>query len=529
MTTTRISLTWPVFVLVGLGLAGVGAATTYVAGRWAAPAPGAAAISRPADLAPAPVAPVSLPTPREVTRLPDVAITIAPELAQRARLEVESVRAGVSADRVRVPGVVEPNGYRQVVVTSLVGGRVTRMLAALGDRVRRGQTLAEIYSPELAQAHTAYLSMQAELEAAHHKLQRTQRLVEIGAASRQELEQIQAEHTRHTADVQEARTRLVLLGVSEERINGLRSGSPTGTTISVAAPLSGVVTKRQANTGVVVEPATELLTVVDLSTVWVIGNVYERDLAHVRVGSLVSLTTTALPGRQWDGRISYIDPQVAPETRTLQVRIEAPNRDEQLRPGMYVDVAIAGTNTQHTALIVSRSTIQTVDDRQFVYLPDSGQRGRFIEREVRLGRGADGDVEVLEGLNAGDVVVTKGSFLLRAERERLGLRATGSQAPAGPVTPTPRTTAPATRHEIAVTGHGFSPDRVEVSRGAKVTLVFTRRTAQTCATEVVIPALKVRKALLLNTPVTIEYMADTAGELTFTCGMNMIRGALVVP
>jgi RND family efflux transporter MFP subunit len=528
MTTTRISLTWPVFVLVGLGLAGVGAATTYVAGRRAMPAPGTVAISKPADPALAPAAPVPSSAPRGVTRLPDVAVTVAPELPQRARLEVESVRAGASGDRVRVPGVVESNGYRQVVVTPLVGGRVTRVLAALGDRVRRGQTLAEIYSPELAQAHTAYLSMQAELEAAHHKLQRTQRLVEIGAASRQELEQIQAEHTRHTADVQEARTRLVLLGVSDERINGLRSGSSTSTTISVVAPLSGVVTKRQANAGLVVEPATELFTVVDLSTVWVIGNVYERDLSQVRVGSPVSLTTTALPGRQWDGRISYIDPQIALETRTLQVRIEAPNRDEQLRLGMYVDIVISGTNTQQTAPIVSRSAIQTVDDRQFVYLPDSGRRGRFIEREVRLGSGADGDVEVLEGLQPGDVVVTKGSFFLRAERERLGLRAAGSHTPAGPATPTPRATASAVRHEIAITGHGFSPDRVEAPRGAKVALVFTRRTDQTCATEVAIPALKIKKALPLNTPVTIEYMADKSGELTFTCGMNMIRGALVV-
>jgi RND family efflux transporter MFP subunit len=527
MTTTRISLTWPVLVLVGLGLAGLGAATSYVAGRRARPATGTAAISRQADPAPAPAAPVPSSTRREVARLPDVAVTVTPELAQRARLEVESVRAGASADRVRVPGIVEPNGYRQVVVTPLVGGRVTRVQAALGDRVRRGQTLAEIYSPELAQAHTAYLSMQAELEAAHHKLQRTQRLVEIGAASRQELEQIQAEHTRHTADVQEARTRLVLLGLSDERINGLRSGSPTSTTISVAAPLSGVVTKRQANAGLAVEPATELFTVVDLSTVWVTGNVYERDLAHVRVGSLVSVTTTALPGRQWDGRISYIDPQIASETHTLQVRIEAPNHDEQLRLGMYVEVAIAGTNTQQTVPIVSRSAIQTVDDRHFVYLPDARQRGRFVEREVRLGSGAEGDVEVLEGLTAGDVVVTKGSFLLRAERERLGLR-TGTRSSAEQVGTTPHAKASTTRHEIAITGHGFSPDRVEVSQGAKVTLVFTRRTNQTCATEVAIPAINVKKPLPLNTPVAIEYTADKPGEVTFTCGMNMIRGALVV-
>jgi multidrug efflux pump subunit AcrA (membrane-fusion protein) len=167
----------------------------------------------------------------------------------------------------------------------------------------------------------------------------------------------------------------------------------------------------------------ELFAVVDLSTVWVIGHVYERDRSRVRVGSSVSVTAAASPGRIWEGRVSYIDPQVAPETRTVPLRIEVPNRDEQLRLGMYVDVAIAGTDARHMVPLVSRSSVQTVGDRQFVYLPEPGRPGRFVEREVRLGSGTSGEeVEVLAGLNAGEVVVTKGGFLLRAERERLGLR-----------------------------------------------------------------------------------------------------------
>jgi plastocyanin domain-containing protein len=140
---------------------------------------------------------------------------------------------------------------------------------------------------------------------------------------------------------------------------------------------------------------------------------------------------------------------------------------------------------------------------------------------------ADEAIEVLEGLAPGDVVVTKGRFLLRAERERLGLRA-GSSTTAESSTATPRTSASAVHHEIAITGHGFSPDRVEVTRGVKVALVFTRRTNQTCATEVAIPTLKVKKPLPLNTRVLIEYTADKTGEVAFTCGMDMIRGTPVV-
>jgi RND family efflux transporter MFP subunit len=526
MTNARISLTWPVFILVASGLTGVGAATSYLLGRHGVSEHATPATAHAADPMPTPAAAVSPSASPELARLPDITVSVTAELARRAGLQVESVRTGATSSRLVVPGVVEPNAYRQVAVTPIVGGRVTRVLVALGDRVRRGQTLAEIYSPELAQAATAYLSMQAELEAAHHKLQRTRRLAEIGAASRQELEQIQAEHTRHTADVQEARARLVLLGLSDDRINKLRSDSPSGATIAVPAPLAGVITRRQANAGLVVEPASELFTVVDLSTVWVVGNLYERDLARVRVGNPVTLTATALPGRRWDGRISYMDPQIAPDTRTLQVRIDAPNRDEQLRLGMYVDVAISQEAQQNdTVPVVSRSAIQTIDNRHFVYLPESGQRGRFVEREVRLGTAANAEIEVLDGLRSGDVVVTKGSFLLRAERERLGLR-TGSERPVGPAGQS--TGRHSTRYEIAITGQGFVPDRVEVKQGAQVSLVFTRRTNETCATEVAIPALKVKRPLPLNTPVLIEYTATNTGEVTFACGMDMVRGVLVV-
>jgi membrane fusion protein, copper/silver efflux system len=153
--------------------------------------------------------------------------------------------------------------------------------------------------------------------------------------------------------VREARARLVLLGLSEQRINAMRPGSTAGATVAAPAPFAGVVTKRHANTGLIVEPATELFTVVDLPTVWVIGNLYERDLSQVAVGSPVFFTTPALPGRKWEGRISYIDPQIDTESRTLQVRIEAPNRDEQLRLGMYVDVAVEQKDAQASVPVVS--------------------------------------------------------------------------------------------------------------------------------------------------------------------------------
>ncbi len=247
-------------------------------------------------------------------------------------------RPECQATELRLPGVVEPNAYRQVVVTPLVAGRVTKVGPALGDRVRRGQTLAEIYSPALAEAQTRYVSAQAMLDAHDRELQRTQKLVEIGAASRQEMEKIHAEHAAQTAAVQSARSQLELLGFSASALDNMASGHSVSATNTVPAPIDGVVTERGANVGLNVDTATKLFTVVDLSTVWVVADLNERDSSRVRVGSEAAITTSSRPDVTMRGRVSYIDPQVSADTRTAKVRIEVPNPDGELRLRMYADV-----------------------------------------------------------------------------------------------------------------------------------------------------------------------------------------------
>ena len=357
-------------------------------------------------------------------RLPDVTITLTEEAVERAGIEVTAVTKLGVGGRLRVPGLVQANAYRTVTITSLVPGRVTRVLAELGQRVGRGQTIAEVYSPELADAQTRYVSSRAELEAHERVLRRTERLVGIGAASRQELEKVHAEHTTATTVVASARSRLALLGMSDPQIASLASASDIGATTNIAAPIDGVVTKRDANVGLNIEATTPLFTVVDLSSVWVVGDLYERDFARVRVGSPATVTTTAYPDLVIGGKVSYIDPQVKAETRTAQVRVEIPNRSGQLRLGMYANVQV-GDPEQRTGAAVPRSAVQVVGDRSVVYLADPKARGRFVEREVQLGEAADDQVAVLSGVQPGDVVVTKGSFSLRAERERVAPR-TGS-------------------------------------------------------------------------------------------------------
>jgi RND family efflux transporter MFP subunit len=354
--------------------------------------------------------------------LPDVVITLSDDAVAKAGVVVSPVMVSETTVSLRLAGIVEPNGYRQVVVAPLVSGRVTRVLVTLGDRVARNAPVVEIYSPELAEAQTRYLSVRAEFEAVEQEIARTTRLVAIGAASKQELEQVHAEHVRHRTEAESARTRLQLLGMTPQQVDEMTFTGEVAATTTIVSPIAGVVTTRAVNPGTTVDPATPLLTVVDLSTVWVVGDLYERDFSSVAVGTEAVVTTTAFPDLKITGTVAYIDPQVRSETRTAGIRVEVPNPGLQLRLGMYADVHVE-TQTANTQLVVPRSAVQNVADRTVVYLEDPREGGRFIEREVRISPSSGEQVLVLSGLMAGDDVVSAGSFFLRAERERLGLRA----------------------------------------------------------------------------------------------------------
>jgi len=349
----------------------------------------------------------------------DIVVPLSEDAIRRAGIRTSVVGTAERDGEIRLPAVVEANAYKQVAVTSLVSGRVTQVLTELGAHVRRGQTMAHVYSPELADAQTKYVAARAMLEAHDRELQRTEKLVAIGAASQQELERAHADHTAQLADVEAARSRLLLLGIPPNTVDAVGTGRSAGSTVTIVAPLEGVVTERLANVGLNIDPTTKLFSVVDLATVWVVADVYEKDLSRVSVGSSVTVTTAAYPDRRLEGRVSYIDPQVSGSTRTARIRVEVGNPREELRLGMYANVVIR-SQADGTALVIPRSAVQQVGDRQVVYL-GLQEAGTFVEREVTTVRASKDRVEVLSGLEPGDTIVVDGTFFLRAERERLGL------------------------------------------------------------------------------------------------------------
>lgn len=347
----------------------------------------------------------------------EATLTVAPDAAERAGVKVEAVgeQLAVGVASQTAAGVVQPNAYRSTPVLTLVGGRVTNVSAEAGQFVKKGQTVAVVFSDELASVQSKYLSARAELEEHHKHHHRTAELVEIGAASREEFEQSTAMLKKAEAELASQRQRLLLLGLTPQRVEALSASSQMSSELALAAPVSGTVVSRAVNPGEVVEANKELLRVADLSNVWVVAQVFERDLARVVVGSGASVTSDAYPGRVFRGRVAFVDPQLDPSTRTAQVRVEIANPSLALKLGMFVNVAFGALGTaEATAPTVPASAVQHVGGRTFVFLA-TADAGTYVMRAVRLGAETSGRLPVLEGLAVGDRVVTEGSFLLRAE------------------------------------------------------------------------------------------------------------------
>jgi len=348
-----------------------------------------------------------------------IVVTISPELLARAGIATSPATRGPSTDGLRIPATVQPHGYRQVVVSSTSAGRVLSVAAQLGQQVQAGDALVRIHSPDAAETQRAYVSQQADLAALRLQVTRLERLATIGAASRQELEAARAQETGLGADLQSTRALLIQLGLSADQVHALETPAAIDATITVRAPIAGTVTSRSVNPGQTIDASATLFTVVDLGRVWIVGNVYERDLAGVRAGNPVTMTRTGVAGASFPGRVSYVDPEVAPDTRTAGVRVEVDNRGGRLRLGMLMEMRVSGS--ARDAVLIPRTAVQTIDGVDVVYIADAQRPGTFSERSVRLGAVAGEMVEVIAGIEADEPVVTGGSFMVRSERARMTL------------------------------------------------------------------------------------------------------------
>jgi cobalt-zinc-cadmium efflux system membrane fusion protein len=311
----------------------------------------------------------------------------------------------------------------------LASGRVEQVHVRVGDRVQSGQPLLTYDNVDVGELVGNYLSAAAAVEraaadadVAKRALERATKLVDVGGLSRGEYERREAEHKRALAEATTARAamtnierRLQRFDLSAADLTRLRASSGDATSWSrttVRAPFTGVVTAANVAPGEAVDTERELFTVADLSTVWVVGDLYQRDIASVRRGQEAQITTESYPGETFSGRITNVSDVLDPTTRTAKVRCEVPNRDGRLKLQMFVTMGIP-TATARNALVVPAAAVQQIDDDTVVFVQTSEES--FEKRVVEAGAGSGGWVPVLSGLKVGERVVTDGGFMLKSK------------------------------------------------------------------------------------------------------------------
>lgn len=282
-------------------------------------------------------------------------------------------------------------------------------------RTEKLLVIGAVSREEFEQATTKLRTAEANVIEAKRRYDRAVQVAEINPVSRSEFEQAAVRRQTAESDLSAAKQRLILLGLSAQRVNSLRSPSQITSEIALTAPVSGTITKRDINPGMVVEPNKDLMRVTNLASVWAIAQVYEKDIGALREGSGANVTTSAYPGRLFRGHVTYIDPNINQDTRTAQVRVELENPGEVLKIGMYVNVAFGSMGVaERTMPMIPASAVQNMNDKQVVFVA-TDKPNVFAVRSVRLGSETNGKFIVLEGLNVGDRIVTEGSFLLRAD------------------------------------------------------------------------------------------------------------------
>lgn len=327
--------------------------------------------------------------------------------AQSAGIVVEEIGTSTLTATSRFTGAVEPNQQQLQQVTPLVAGRVEQVYARLGDAVRAGSVLATISSPEVAEMHGKLLEAQAHLNLTEANLRRTQRLTELGAAAGKDLSAATAEAETARFDVSHLRDALNILGALAE------NGQHNISTVRLLSPISGVVMERTVNPGSGVEAGKPLFTIANLSTVWVIANVPEVQVAMMRTGAAAQVRGASLGNDILHGTVGYIDPVLSDATRTARVRVDVNNPAGRLKVGMFVDVTIANATGATQALTVAGDAVQRVNEKDVVFVQTAVDT--FAPREITLGASLGGRRIVLAGLNAGDRVVSKGSFTLKSQ------------------------------------------------------------------------------------------------------------------
>ena len=364
-------------------------------------------------------APGAAPKTDEKSATPD-RISLTPEQRDNAKLTLFTVKHEVPVREIPLTGSVAYDDTRTARVAPRISGRIVKLVADLGQRVKKGDVLCVLDSVEQGEAQAEYLAKLADYRLAREALERAKKLIEREAISQGEYLEREASFRKAKAALGFSENRLHLFDMTDadvRRLNGSleaggpadRAGSPN---LNLRSPLAGSVVRRDASTGQGVERLQTLYVISDLRQVWAWLDVYEKDLSQVGVGNRVLLKADSFPDMEFLGRVDFIG-EVESASRTSRVRVGIANPKELLRPGMFVRATLKAAESGLPALLIPKEAVQVIDGKPMVFrqLPE----GAFATSEVKVGRAFGGLVEILTGLHDNDIIVSSGAFALKGE------------------------------------------------------------------------------------------------------------------
>lgn len=343
-------------------------------------------------------------------------ITLAPEALEGQAFQTAVVSRQMIKEGIQATANIRPNEYKLTHVSPRIEGKAVKVIAELGDLVKPGDILALLDSIELGSQKSGFRQARTVMLVNKANYEREQRLFEQGISSEKDYLDAKGAYLQSLAAYQASFEALELVGLSHQEIRNIlqkKNGHHPLSSFSLTAPQAGTIIARHISPGELITPSDKPFTIADLTTVWILLDVYERDLADVREGADVRITVDAYPGENFRGVVVYLSNVVNPDTRTVEARVEIPNPNGRLRPGMFARATITHARSQgKKALVVPQDAIQHIEEQPVAFVEE--QLGMYEKRPVTLGVRDDPHVEVITGLKEGERVVTKGSFYLKS-------------------------------------------------------------------------------------------------------------------
>ena len=342
-------------------------------------------------------------------------VTIAAEAIATTGVEVTPAAVHAIGSELRVTAVIRPNENRLAHVSPPIPGRAIEVKAVLGSVVRAGQPLALLDSLELGEKKSAFLQSRTNLEVARRNADREARLFRQRISSEKEYLEAKGEFERSDAAFKAAREVLHLVGLTDADLQHVTWGGSDHplSHFPIIAPFGGTVIEQHITLGELVTPADKPYAIADLGTLWILLDIYEKDIARVTAGTPAQVQVDAYPTEHFPGRITYVSNVLDEQTRTAQARVELGNADGRLRPGMFATAEIQRpTAEQRAVVVVPENAVQRVHERSVVFVEEAP--GTYLARTVTLGARMVGQVEITAGVTAGEPVVTAGGFTLKS-------------------------------------------------------------------------------------------------------------------